>query len=166
MTVHTRIFIGLGSNLGDREKYLSDALFELQKSKIHTVRESAIYASEAWGVRDQAPFLNQVVEVRTHLFPRALLQSLKSIENTMGRISRKKWHEREIDLDLLYYGNQIIDQPDLRVPHLFVRKRRFVLLPLCQIAPDFVDPETGETIEKIFNATADDSEVRLFKTTT
>lgn len=166
MATHTRIFIGLGSNLGHREQHLVDALMEMQKWNIVPVRYSPIYQSEAWGVRDQAPFLNQVIEARTELEPALLLRKLQSIEKTLGRIARKKWHEREIDLDILYYGDRIIDQPDLHIPHRFVRERRFVLIPLRQIAPDFVDPQTGQTIDKILLATTDDSEVALFKPTT
>lgn len=166
MATHTRIFIGLGSNLGHREQHLVDALMEMQKWNIVPVRNSPIYQSEAWGVRDQAPFLNQVIEARTELEPALLLRKLQSIEKTLGRIARKKWHEREIDLDILYYGDRIIDQPDLHIPHRFVRERRFVLIPLRQIAPDFVDPQTGQTIDKILLATTDDSEVALFKPTT
>lgn len=166
MATHTRIFIGLGSNLGHREQYLADALSDMQKSNIVPVQTSPIYQSEAWGMQDQAPFLNQVIEARTDLEPSILLRTLQSIEKKLGRITRKKWHEREIDLDILYYGDLIIDQPDLHIPHRYLHQRRFVLIPLQHIAPKFVDPQTGQTIDEMLIATTDDSKVALYKPTT
>ena len=111
-------------------------------------------------------FLNQVIEAEADLEPESLLQALKSIENTLGRSSRPKWHEREIDLDILYYDAELVNLPHLNIPHLQVRKRKFVLVPLLEIAPDFVDPQTGQTIDEILRTTTDTSKVSLLVSAT
>lgn len=161
MAFPKRIFLSLGSNIGDRMQYISDALIHLEQSEIKIIRKSGIYQSEPWGVRDQNMFLNQVIEVESAHEPVDLLQTLKTIETTLGRSYRPKWREREIDLDILYYGAEIVNLPLLKIPHAQVRNRRFVLVPLVEIAPDFTDPQTGQTIAEILKVTSDTSMVSL-----
>ncbi|HLT94493.1 MAG TPA: 2-amino-4-hydroxy-6-hydroxymethyldihydropteridine diphosphokinase [Membranihabitans sp.] len=161
MAISKRIFISLGSNIDDRQQFISKALILIEQWGIKILRKSGLYQSEPWGVKEQNIFLNQVIEVETDLQPESLLQALKSIENALGRVSRPKWHEREIDLDILYYDAELVDLPHLNIPHIQVRKRKFVLVPLLEIAPDFVDPQTGQTIDEILRTTPDTSMVSL-----
>lgn len=163
MSSQSQVYISLGSNIGDREKYLSDAMWEMEHSGIRVVRKSPIYQTEAWGVTDQSPFLNQVIEVTTCLSPQDLLNTLKSIEKKLGREIRGRWLQREIDLDILYYNTQIVRLPHLTIPHLHVRERRFVLIPLRDIAGDFRDPQTSQSIDQILNHIEDTSEVEFYK---
>ena len=129
-----KVYLGLGSNLGDREGNLLQAcelLGCLEKSKIHE--------TEPFGVLDQPKFLNMVCEIETELSPRELLLFVKNIEKKLGRKKREKWGPREIDIDILFYGDQIIDEPDLKIPHPGIKERDFVLKPLKEIAPGLVE---------------------------
>ena len=153
------VFIGLGTNIGNRESNLQNALNEMAKRGINLEKKSSLYESEAWGYRDQPPFLNQVINISTNLSAENLLQELKTIEKLGGRQERSRWHEREIDLDILYYGKEIIKTSNLRIPHRYVRERLFVLLPLKEIAANFKDPEMDMTIEEITRMCSDNSQV-------
>ncbi len=132
-----RTFVGLGSNVGDRLEKLRRAVAEL-RNEVEVVCASSVYDTDPVGP-PQPNFLNAVVEVRTSLGPRDLLGVLKSIEARVGRSVGARWGPREIDLDLLLYGDEQIDEPDLRVPHPEMWERGFVLVPLREIAPDLVD---------------------------
>lgn len=153
------IYISLGTNIGDRASNLERALVNMRNKSISIKKLSSVYESEAWGHHDQPSFLNQVIEISTETPAPALLHQLKAIEKEEGRIKREKWREREIDLDILYYGQEIIKTPHLQIPHRYVRERRFVLIPLNEIASEFTDPETGSTIGEITRSCADHSKV-------
>lgn len=147
----TLVYLGLGSNLGDRAENLRRAT-----KAIHTLadtsvlRLSHVYESEPIGVADQPRFLNAVAEVETSMGPRDFLGALKRIEYDLGRSpSAERWGPRVIDIDIVLWGSAQIDVPGLRVPHPEFRKRAFVLAPLCELAPDAVDPETGRTIREL-----------------
>jgi 2-amino-4-hydroxy-6-hydroxymethyldihydropteridine diphosphokinase len=135
------VFIGLGSNLGDRERNLLDAVRRLEE--IGLVRVSAFRDTDPVGVVDQPVFLNAVAELETELRPRELLARLLQIERELGRNreQEQRWGPRTIDLDLLLYGDEVIDEPGLTVPHPRVAERRFVLEPLHELAPDLVLPD-------------------------
>ncbi len=137
-----RIFLGLGSNVGDRVGNILRAL-ELVRSVCRLRRISTVYESDPWGVEDQPPFLNCVAEVETDLGALQLLGKLKSIEREVGRRERFRWGPREIDIDILLYGDLVLDTSDLRVPHPGLTERDFALIPLLEIAPDLRDPRTG-----------------------
>lgn len=139
-----RIFVGLGSNLGDREKNIRHALQKLDQNQISVIKVSSIYETEAVGP-PQAEFLNAVCEATTALPPLQLLATLKSIEREMGRNTGERWGPREIDLDLLLYGERKIHEPGLVVPHTELTRRDFVLVPLLEIAPDLRLP-SGEPL--------------------
>lgn len=158
----TNIYIGLGVNLGDRAHQLQRALEEMEKEGIKVTQQSALYETEAWGYEDQPAFLNQTVEVSTRLSPIDLLDRLQVIEKRLGRQERKRWHQREIDLDILYYSDQIVKTPDLQIPHPYVRERNFVLVPLAEIAGTFVDPETGESIQAALKQCTDSNTLTLY----
>ena len=144
------IFLALGTNLGDREANLRSAK-ELLAPKIVVERESAIYVTPPWGYEDQPEFLNQVIRVRTYLRPLALLKVLKRIEKGLGREETFRNGPRLIDLDILFYGQQVIQKKNLCIPHPRMHERAFVLVPLCEIAPDFVHPVLKETVQTLLS---------------
>jgi len=158
-----RIFISLGSNVDHRRKYLAAARFQMANRGLRLVQKSQIYQTQAWGMTDQSPFLNQIVEITTELSPFELLQLLKSIEVSMGRKPREKWTKREIDLDIIYYGHQIVKSLELQIPHPYLYQRKFVLVPLCEIAPDFSDPQVGKTVKELASENTDQSHIELYK---
>ena len=144
-----RIFIGLGSNLGDRNRHLREALDALARRVGRLVGNSALFASPAWGF-DGLPFLNQVVEVRSELQPAALLKVLLQIEADAGRTRHHVGYaNRVLDLDLLYYGNRCQSRQQLTLPHPEIPQRRFVLAPLAALAPEWKDPASGLTVEQL-----------------
>jgi 2-amino-4-hydroxy-6-hydroxymethyldihydropteridine diphosphokinase len=136
-----RSFVGLGSNLGDRERNLLEAVGRLEE--IGLVRVSALRDTDPVGVVDQPTFLNAVAELSSDLSPRELLDQLLEVERALGRdrANEERWGPRTIDLDLLLYGDEVIDEPGLTVPHPRLAERRFVLEPLHELAPDLVLPD-------------------------
>jgi len=141
-------YIGLGSNLGDREERLAAAVRLLQESPgVDVVRRSPIYETTPWGpVPDQPDFLNAVCAIATTLAPRPLLERLLAIEAALGRERRGSPGPRTVDLDLLLYDDRVIDEDGLKVPHPRLHLRAFVLVPLCDLAPDYVHPVLGVTL--------------------
>lgn len=155
-----RIFIGLGSNRGNRRTFLQEALQalgEIPGWSVHAV--SSVYETEPFGFKDQPYFLNAVAEVHATVEPEEALALLKAIERILGRTRSERWGPREIDLDLLYVGNAIREGAEFRLPHPELAKRKFVLEPLAAIAPDFIDPVSGKTILELLNACTDTSSV-------
>jgi 2-amino-4-hydroxy-6-hydroxymethyldihydropteridine diphosphokinase len=148
----TRVAIALGSNLGDRDGYLRAALAALQPS-IDRLRVSTFHDTAPVGVGPQPTFLNATAVGETALSARALLETLLAVEQDLGRTRPFPGAPRTVDLDLILYGDAIIDEaPSLIVPHPRFRERRFVLEPLAEIAPDWRDPVTGRTIEELLRA--------------
>jgi len=143
MQSRKKVFLGLGSNVGDRIDNLIRAIDSL--SEIGYVKSvSTVYESEPWGVEDQPPFLNCVVEIETELSPRELLTKAKELEIKLGRIKRSHWGPREIDIDILIYDEVVMDEEDLKIPHPFIEKRDFVIVPLLEIDPEVVNPKSGK----------------------
>jgi 2-amino-4-hydroxy-6-hydroxymethyldihydropteridine diphosphokinase len=139
----TTAFVGLGANLGNREKAIRDAAELLEARRLSTIRET-----EPWGLTDQPLFLNAVAALETDRTPRALLDRLLEIERELGRVREgPRWGPRAIDLDLLLYGDRRIDEPGLKVPHPRLQERLFVLEPLAELAPDVVVPGLGKVSE-------------------
>jgi 2-amino-4-hydroxy-6-hydroxymethyldihydropteridine diphosphokinase len=156
-----RAFLGLGSNVGDRARYLQQAADLVRAiDGVRVVWYSAVYETDPWGNPDQEKFLNAVGEIETTLEPGALLQALKSIESRLGRTpSSIPWSPREIDLDILLYDGLVYGDATVSVPHLHLHERRFVLVPFREIAPDVVHPVNGMTIEEMASACADKGKV-------
>ncbi len=141
-----RAYVGLGGNEGDIETTLTEALWALDALPQTSIRrQSAVYRTPAWGRTDQPDFLNAVVELQTRIVPRVLLNSLLEIEQRFGRVRRSedRWGPRVLDLDLLLYGEDVLDEPGLSLPHPRLHERAFVLVPLAEIAPDLVVPGRG-----------------------
>jgi len=140
-----KVFLLLGANIGDPPSQLAQALQEIQDQVGKIEACSSIYKSEAWGVTEQPTFLNQVVLVSTPLPPISVLDCIQSIENRLGRLRLTKWGARVIDIDILYFNKINIHHERLIVPHPHLPERRFVLVPLVEIAPAFVHPALGMT---------------------
>lgn len=146
----TIAYIGLGSNLGDREATLRGALRELDaRGDVKVVRRSDFHETEPVGGPPQGAFINAAAELATPLQPEELLAVLHEVEDDFGRERTVRWGPRTLDLDLLLYGNRIIDTSDLQVPHPRMHERRFVLEPLCELCPDRRHPRLGKTVRRL-----------------
>lgn len=145
------IFLGLGSNLGDREMNLRRAEEALAPAVVTRII-SSVYETEPQYVIDQPRFLNRVLIGVTKLAPHALLAFLKQIENDLGRVPSKRFGPRLVDLDILYYEDKIVNDEELQIPHPRIGEREFVLRPMLEIAPDFRHPATGKTTAEMVKA--------------
>jgi len=156
---HTSYLL-LGSNLGKREEIVEKATLSINQI-IGTVSEySSIYETLAWGIEDQPAFLNQVIKVETILNPHQLLTTINKIEKELGRIRHKKWAERLIDIDILYYDDIVMDTPHLTIPHAEIVNRKFTLAPLAEVAPKLIHPVLGKTQLELLRDCNDGLEVK------
>lgn len=146
----TKVYLSTGSNLGDRLAHLHKAVQALQDTPgIQVTRVSSVYETEPWGFLDQPRFLNQVIELETDIPALDLLPIMKQMERDLGRTPNFKNGPRVIDLDIILYGDQIIEQEGLIIPHPHVEERAFVLVPLADLVPEFVHPLLGKTIRQL-----------------
>ncbi len=149
-------YLGLGSNKGERLQYIEKAVEEISRIDSTTVlRISPVYETEPWGIREQNFFLNCVAEIKCGLDVFSLALRLKEIEKILGRTNSSKWHEREIDIDLLFYGDMIVEEPALKIPHPGIESRNFVLVPLNELVPELVHPVSGKSISVMLNDSPD-----------
>jgi dihydropteroate synthase/2-amino-4-hydroxy-6-hydroxymethyldihydropteridine diphosphokinase len=156
-----RAFLGIGSNLGDRLGNLRQAQAALAP-QIKLLRASQVYETPPWGYNDQPAFLNQVLEVETDLEPQALLARLKEIEAELGRLKNFRYGPRLIDLDILFYGKRVYQSETLTIPHKMLAERAFVLVPLNELAPDFVHPQLKRSIAELLAERPDRQEICLY----
>jgi 2-amino-4-hydroxy-6-hydroxymethyldihydropteridine diphosphokinase len=148
-------YLILGSNIGDRIKNIKTAVNTIRLYIGNVVRASSIYLTEPWGHTDQAAFYNQVIEIETELDADETLNKVLSIEESMGRVRKKKWAERIIDIDILYFDDQVISKKNLSIPHPGIPDRRFVLVPLCELIPDSIHPVLNISNADLLKATKD-----------
>jgi len=139
----------LGTNLGNLKENLQRAIREMAKDDIKILKQSKIYKTKPWGKKDQPDFLNLALEVESTLTPQELLNRLKAIEEGMKRQKTEKWGPRIIDIDILFYENQIINEPDLTIPHPQFYNRLFAIIPMAEIAPDFIPPNSTKKIKEL-----------------
>ena len=158
-----RVYLSLGSNMGDRAANIARAIAALGERGIRVTRESSLYETEPVEFREQDWFLNSVFEGETELEPEELMKELLAIERSLGRERRVPKGPRVIDIDVLFYGDRVIHDPGLDIPHPRLSQRRFVLVPFAEIAPGVRHPVSGKTIAELLAETPDRSEVRRWK---
>jgi len=159
------VFVLLGSNLGDRELLVNQASKMIGERCGKIVAKSRLYESEPWGFKSEHWFLNQVVKVETAFSPDALMEVLLEIEKELGRdrsVPHEGYVSRPMDLDILYFGNEIIDTQMVKAPHPHLHERRFTLLPLCDIAPDYVHPVMKKTNLQLLDECQDAGKVNIY----
>lgn len=144
------VFILLGSNLGDRLTYLHKATAGIEKEAGKVVQKSAVYRTASWGKTELPEYLNQVLQIESALPPQVLLSTLQRIETSLERTREEKWGSRTIDIDILFYDAQQINEANLIIPHPLLQERRFVLEPLMEIAPSLEHPVFGKTIKQLY----------------
>lgn len=152
-----------GSNMGNRHGYLQFAVQQIIKKAGKLLQCSSIYQTAAWGNTQQDAFLNQVLAINTSLTASELLLVLQDIENETGRERLAPWSPRTLDIDILFYDNEIIDLPNLKVPHPFIAERKFTLVPLHEIAANFMHPVLNKSIKNLLALCTDNSDVSLFE---
>jgi 2-amino-4-hydroxy-6-hydroxymethyldihydropteridine diphosphokinase len=156
-----RVYLALGSNLGDRENYLRSGIRGLANRGVESIRPASLYSTAPREILDQPWFLNTAIEVNTTLGPEELLAACLAVEHENQRIRDRAKGPRTLDIDIIFYGSEIIRQPGLTIPHPSFSLRRFVLAPLVEIAPDFVDPASQKTVSELFDISPDRAELHL-----
>ncbi|WP_341228527.1 2-amino-4-hydroxy-6-hydroxymethyldihydropteridine diphosphokinase [uncultured Arcticibacterium sp.] len=146
-----QVFLGIGSNLGDRETSISNAIDNIGRSLGKVIKVAPTISTKAWGKTDSPDYLNTVVQIETELLPLELIEKVLALEAKLGRTRTEKWASRVIDIDILYFNNWYFNTPNLVVPHPYISERVFVLEPLANIAPDFVHPIHCKTNLELLN---------------
>jgi 2-amino-4-hydroxy-6-hydroxymethyldihydropteridine diphosphokinase len=155
-----RAYFSLGSNLGDRAANIAQAIEELGKRGVRVTRESSLYETEPVDLREQAWFLNSVVEAETELAPEQALAAALAVERTLGRERRVPKGPRVIDIDILFYGDRVVHSAEVEIPHPRMAERRFALVPLAELAPHVMHPVLRKTAAELLAETSDRSAVR------
>lgn len=149
------VFLLLGSNMGNSLEYLEEAQVLLEERVGALIQKSARYRTAAWGNTDQPDFINQVLKMETPLLPQDALGTILAIEKDMGRSRAEKWGPRTIDIDILYYEQEVINTPDLQIPHPCLHERAFTLVPLCELEPSFMHPVLKQTNSQLLHSLTD-----------
>ena len=161
------VYLSLGSNIGDRVGYIQQATSLLKENNsISVVASSSFYESEPWQMNSENWFVNAILQITTSLSPESLLDECQKIENILGRKRnpQKGYIDRTIDIDILFYDNQIICTDDLIIPHRFFQRRAFVMVPMLEIAQDFIHPQFNKTVEQLYDELEEPEMVCLYGT--
>jgi 2-amino-4-hydroxy-6-hydroxymethyldihydropteridine diphosphokinase len=158
-----KVYLLLGSNVGNRKEMLEKAKMNLG-SIGHIISVSSVYETKAWGKSDQPDFLNQVILLETQLTAEELLKNIMEVEIKLGRVREQKWAERTIDIDILFFNEEIVVTKTLKIPHPEISKRKFTLVPLNEIAPDLLHPVLNLTATQMLERCEDSLEVKKFLT--
>lgn len=154
------VYLLLGSNLGDRNALLKKAVEEIGKYIGEVFIKSSLYETEAWGREDQPGFLNMALGVKTIFDPMQVLEKVLAIELDLGRVRHEKWGSRLIDIDIIFFGEQIVDMGEqLQIPHPYMQDRKFVLEPMAEIAPDYIHPVFQLSVSEILERLSDNLSV-------
>ncbi|MCF8215018.1 MAG: 2-amino-4-hydroxy-6-hydroxymethyldihydropteridine diphosphokinase [Chitinophagaceae bacterium] len=156
------VYLLIGGNIGDRFFFLGEAQRLISQQCGQVTSSSAVYETAAWGKEDQPAFLNQVLVIQTALGPVELMAAILVIEQQMGRLRRERNGERNIDIDILYYENEVLELPELTIPHPRIYMRKFALIPLLELNATKIDPVHNKTIQALLEACPDSLEVRQF----
>lgn len=157
------VYLSLGSNEGNRLQWLSKAIQLLNERCGDVVQQSPIYETAAWGITDQPAFLNMVVHLQTPHTAEQVLKGILDIETELGRQRSIKWGPRTLDIDILFFNDEVIDIEQLKVPHPYMQERRFTLAPFAAIAPDLVHPVLKKTISQLLEECPDKLEVTIYQ---
>jgi 2-amino-4-hydroxy-6-hydroxymethyldihydropteridine diphosphokinase len=158
------VFLGIGTNLGSRESNLEQAVARIEEYIGPVINSSSIYETEPWGFEAKDEFLNMVVKVETDQTPSGTLEKILMIESLMGRVrGQKRYSSRLIDIDILLFEDLIIDKKNLKIPHPLLHQRKFVLLPLCELALEMIHPVLKKSIAELLEICIDRSEVKKYK---
>ena len=158
------VYLQLGSNIGERLESLNQSIKIIAERIGNVLEKSSVYESTPWGVENQRNFLNQVIFVKSNFDPYTILDLVLQIEKDMGRIRIEKWGERIIDIDILFIDDLIIESENLCIPHEFISKRKFVLQPMCEIAPGFIHHKLNKTISQLLEECIDEEKVNVYAT--
>lgn len=155
-----QVYLLLGANLGKRFDQMQSAFQEVETQIGRIIRYSSLYETVAWGGEDGPDYLNQVLLIETSLKPREVLEKINLIEEQLGRIRKLKWESRLIDIDILFYEDMIIDCPNLVIPHPYLHLRKFTLVPLVEIAANFIHPLLRKSVKELLDELRDELEVK------
>lgn len=159
-----KVFLGIGTNLGKREINLKEAVAMIEEYIGPVEKSSSVYETEPWGFQSRDEFLNIVVIVETNLTPSGLLERILKVESMLGRVrGEKQYSSRVIDIDILLYEDLIIDRKSLKIPHQLMHERKFVLIPLCEIAPEMVHPVLKKSFASLLELCNDKSKVKKYR---
>lgn len=143
------VILSLGGNLGDVQQVFVKAIISLQKKIGNLMLSSSLYKTKAWGVENQPDFLNQVIVLVSDLTPMEVLEVCLTVEEDLGRVRKERWHERIIDIDVLFYNDELIKTENLLIPHPYIQDRNFILYPLVEVIPDFLHPVLKKTLREL-----------------
>lgn len=161
-----QVWLSIGSNIGERNRQLQAAVISLSQHPDITVRTaSSVYETPPWGKTEQSAFYNAIVEIGTALEPLELLNTVKLIEQQLGRCAGPRWGPRSIDIDIVIWEDVAVDTKTLTIPHLHFRERAFVLVPLCELAPKLIDPVSGATVQELWEHVKDKDDVKCVEYT-
>jgi 2-amino-4-hydroxy-6-hydroxymethyldihydropteridine diphosphokinase len=156
----SKVFLGIGTNLGDREKNLREAIVKIEEHIGSVLKSSSVYETPPWGFDSENDFLNMVIEVETSHSPSELLKVILKIESMLGRErDQDRYSSRVIDIDILFYDDLVFEEKGLKIPHRLMHERKFVLVPLCEIAPDILHPVLKKSISSLLHACRDRSKI-------